>query len=281
MICIDHLIRYSKFLHELPNMDQFDAYSIEDDNNSLLSLLSNIYEWEYKYNKVLGMSIPERRKDMMLEKIEDKVNPIVSAIVGVLKSTYQDWIEFHNFSSIDDQASKFVTDASVNGTDFLLGTMWNDYTRYCYTNEFNKMQDAIYAISQLPEVAPIAFNCVDAEIYLLEKKDSLSEVDYNNQLIYLESLYNNVEEAIGNYAINYGGIASFIDLIIEEGVNAESIAYVMYHDVILPEFNKFWTDSNNSSKDRNVEDTYNNNNAILNELNNIESQSFRQKMAIS
>ena len=280
MICIDNLIRYSKFLHELPNMDQFDAYYIDDDSNSLLSILSDLYEWEYKYNRVLGMSIPERRKETMLEKIEDKVNPIISAIAEVLKSTYQNWIEFHNCNSIEEQANAFVADASGEGDDFLLGTMWNDYTRYCFVDDNKKTQDAISALIQLPEISYIVDGYVDSELSLLESnRKSYSEDEYNNQVFYIESLKGDIEEAIGNYVINYDGITDFIDMLIDNGVNTESIAYVMYKDVILPEWHNYWTNPDNNANGRSVEDVYNDNVTLLNELNNIDSQSFRQKMA--
>lgn len=280
MIQLEHLVRYSKFLHDLPNMDQFDAYSINDDENSLLSLLSDVYEWEYKYNKVLGMDIPERRKDLMLEKIEDKVNPIILSIAGLLKETYQNWLEFHNFSSPEDQAQKFVDDASNEGSEFVLGSMWNEYNRYCYTTEQQKTQDAISALSQISDVSYIVDGYVDDELACLEQdKESFSEEEYENQVSYIESLRGDMPEAIGNYVSNYGGITEFIEMLVNNGVDAESIAYAMYRDVILPEWYNYWTNSDNNVNGRSIDDVYNDNVTLLNELNSIGSQSFKQKLA--
>lgn len=276
---LDQFIKYSEFLYNVPNMHEFDihGYDISEDR-TLPELLKHIYEWEYKYNVVASYNIPDNRKSNMLSKIEDKINPLISAVAEALKETYDKWLSLHAITDPDTWARSWVNDSLGEGDDFILGSMWTTYNQYCYSDENQKLEDFMSAVAGSNEVTECLNNFISEEIDQaqseLDNEDPSSENinELTERIDYLNSILNNANEMCFYLISIFGNVQELVNFLRNSGISAEEICFYMYKDIIFPEWYRKWEYENiDQIHDENIE--------IVNELNAIDSKSFKQKMA--
>lgn len=283
---LDQFVKYSEFLYSIPNLGEFDihGYDISEDQ-TLPELLKHIYEWEYKYNVVAADNIPDNRKSNMLSKIEDRINPLISAVAEALKETYDRWLSLHAITDPDTWARAWVDDSLGEGDDFVLGSMWTAYTTYCYSDENQRLEDFMSAVVGNVEVVDYLNDFIIEEIDNAQSEIDQAQIeigseDINNENInelteridYLNSILNNVNEMCFYFADIFGGVPELVNFFCYNGISVEDICFYMYRDIIFPEWYRKWGY-------KNIDQIHDENIDILNELISIDSKSFKQKMA--
>lgn len=78
-------------------------------SNSFIKNLRIIYEFEYKYHKILETQmINQKRKDNILNEIERRIKPILNSVVDELLNVYNIWIQNHEIFDDITNVDKWV-----------------------------------------------------------------------------------------------------------------------------------------------------------------------------
>lgn len=267
---LDSFIKYADFIHMLPNIENMD---IQDPSVDLKEMLRVIYEWEYKYSRVLAFNIPEQRKDNMLSKIEEKINPFISTVAEVLKSTYSTWLSFHAITDPDTWAEMWTNELAEEGEDFQLGSMWTTYNQYGYSDENQKKYDLIAALANDENVKKALDQFIMNEMDSISNDiDDIGEDEANERTEELERMLDSVEDMAEYFFNFYESAADLVEYLSNSGVSIHEICFSMYRNVIFSKWYMHW-------ESEGIDEIVDNNTTILNELNNINNQSFKQKLA--
>lgn len=269
---LNQFIRYSRFLHEIPDVTDFDysGYDIDIDK-TLPSMLEYIYEWEYKYGIIQTYSIPDNRKSNMLSKIEDKINPIIDIVAGALIETYSSWISNHDVSDPSSWAKNWGNNGNDLSDTEKLASMWFAYNDYCYVDENSRSNDIITAMVHTPSASYAVQQFILTEIDSInDDREFINTADQD--INYLNSILNDINASV-SYALNmFGNAHDVLSMLINFGMDVDDFIQSMYENIIMTKWHDHW-------EYEGLDETVENNKNILNELNSIGSQSFKQKFA--
>lgn len=245
-------------------------------SDSLATNLFTVYEWEYKYFKIAQSNIFERRKDNLLRLIVEDMQPVYQAVLAALIDTYSSWIIDHDTDNVE-QMSKSRVQEVIN--------LWEDeghyeelspliaaeseYNRYIGAGnfEYDFISDNQAALQGLIQQF-LAIDIDDIKTQLESNEDP----DLQEQLNYLESYDLSTPDSIQEY-INtyYESLQYFINSATQYGhLSNDDYAQMLtnfWANTIVPSWKDNW-------EDQGLSDVLEQNKAILQALQNVDTSDF-------
>lgn len=150
--------------------------------------LETIYEWEYKYHKIQqAKNMHPKRKENLLNIIEQELSPIIDQISGDLGAVYDAWLKKHALLNPEDWAeARLPYEEFLDyGVEFSLGVIKNEYERYGGSNFEEKFVNCNleYFIPFFNEIKNDLINYNYDELEYFEEREDEEEIEYTKEII--------------------------------------------------------------------------------------------------
>lgn len=233
-------------------------------SGELIENLETIYEWEYKYHKILqSQRTMPKRKEWLLHRINLEMRPVLNSTIKMIKDGLYYWIKQHTIYDADTWA-KNRTEELLDVEDISSDILY-EYTRYVSENPSDYINDLINSnerwftelgeelIQESLDMYEQEFESAESEE---EKLDSQVGIDYYTGQDPLE------------YASEYimsTGTYEFIN---------KDILFNLYKEVIFPAWYDYW------NEDDKLDETYESITTAYNYLDNINIDNLKDTFTI-
>jgi len=277
---IDALIKQAaetEFFIHLARLDIDPSKNLEEN-------LETIYEWEYKYHKILqSQKTNPYRKEKLLNTIEQQMRPVVDRIIEDLSDVFRDWLSKHAILNPREWAEARVDMDEFEAYDpeTTLGTVKYEYETLGGKNfEINFFKEnKEYFKRFFEEVRSDIINMYYDDLeYYIEHEDT-EEIERMQQVIDdLENMDLDNEEDFNRFINEYYPIDEYMD----EGSLSDQISnhpklYSMLVNFLADKVFPLWFAK---WEDQGIEQTRESIEEIYNELEQAKNSSFRKVLSV-
>lgn len=248
------------------------AYGLSIPLSSELSdNLRSIYEWEYKYHKILQQDIFPKRKERMLQTIQENLAPVFKSVADSLASVYGEWLSAHAITEPNQWAGQRLESTKEYSDEAgALEIAVAEYNRYNQSGDIE--QDFLQAC--YVSLEPWAEEMVESDIQLYEGQlnslyqdeqyDEESIEESKSQIEYLVSLRDEGGlELVRYYVENMYGFNEFIGSVVPSLSSVDEIIRDFYEYAVFPAWYDYWSD-------RGIDEIREKNEEVYNSLINLD-----------
>lgn len=236
-------------------------------SDELSENLLTIYEWEYKYHKIINsQSTNEKRKNFLLSRISQELNPVLLKVRKDLWDVYEKWLNSHALLSPHTWATHRAQDAEYDSevdNKELFESLFRDYEQYVNSSREEFVREFIefnYELIHLYIKDYMNEELYNYEIQLEEAQSQKNEeliqeltqrINYLNDEIENPNAYE-IQEYISTY---YGSLDQFIETIMYSDLQRMTVK--VWEDVVFQNWYEHWQEKDIDSVRANNEDIAN------------------------
>lgn len=254
-----HLKEYISVFHGLLLYEWVEKISA---SNDLLEELEVMYEWEYKFNKILQSKNirNEKRINNMILALRKNLIPILNNISEKLVEVFEDWLEKHAITKLEIWAKERVKDIEEIGYDFedeeAFEVMFGEYKRYSGGSKKDFQKDFLdSSLEYIDEIAVEEF--IRDEILNIEEEiEEEDDEDYKEDLEQRKSELEEYENDAAGYIKNYLGVSEAFEMFGPSIFYSEESFVNAYKKLIFPKWYSYWKSKGIDKTRKTVEKVY-------------------------